>query len=281
MDDTVANISFILVGGVAAILNLVEIVLICKTQKNFKSYEQLLLSLSASDLVSGLAFLFLLLPTALMKLPEQRHITKMGLIMTFMLSAANLMFIGVDRLIKVRFPIKHTIWVTPRKTKTTIIIMWTVVLVHTTGLICTSKASPKILDKIFHLITPFSILSGVIFFTMIYAYIIYIVITRKSPSNSHHEEHQRQDKVLVTTCASIIVIFIACSYPIAIDILFIPNKASETTSILLVVNSVLDPPVYFFNYYYDKRQRTNLSIPQGANESDHLTKELVYCVRST
>ena len=256
MDDRVAKISFIVVGGVAALLNLVEIVLICKTQKSFKSYEQLLLSLSASDLVSGLAFLCLgiLLPTALMKLHEQRHITKMGLIMTFMLSAANLTFIGVDRLIAVRFPIKHKIWVTPRKTKLTIIIMWIVVLLLTTGLICSSKASPKMLDKIFHLITPFLILSGVISFTMIYAYIIYIVITRKIPSNSHHKEHHRQDKVLVTTCASIIVIFIACSCPIAFDIL-LRNKASETTSILLVVNSVLDPPVYFFKYYYDKKNK--------------------------
>ena len=149
-----------------------------------------------------------------------------------------------------------------RKTKLIIIIMWTVVLLLATGLTCSSKASPKMIDKIFHLITPFSILSGVIFFTMIYAYIIYIVITRKSPSNSDHKEHQRQDKVLVTTCASIVVIFIVCRCPIVFDIL-VSNKASQTTSILLVVNSVLDPPVYFFKYYYDRKTKNKLKHTIG------------------
>ena len=50
------NESVIVVGGLATILNLVEIILICKTRKNSKSYQQLLLSLSVSDVVSGLAF---------------------------------------------------------------------------------------------------------------------------------------------------------------------------------------------------------------------------------
>ena len=59
MDGKVGNISLIVIGGSAAIQNLVEIILLCKTPKNLKSYEQLLLSLSASDPVSRLAFFLL------------------------------------------------------------------------------------------------------------------------------------------------------------------------------------------------------------------------------
>ena len=252
MDGGVGNISLIVVGGLAIILNLVEIILICKRRKNLKSYEQLLLSLSASDLVSGLTFFCLgILLSAIMKTREQRLITKMGVIMSFMLSAANLIFIGVDRLIAVRFPMKHNIWVTPRKTKFTIIIMRTVLVLLTAGLIWSSQASIVVLENSFHLI-PFAILSGVILFTMIYAYIIYIVITRKNPTNSHHNEHRHQDKVLVITCASIVVMFIVCSCPIAFDIL-ISNNARLPSSMFLMVNPMLDPPVYFFKHYYDKK----------------------------
>ena len=123
-----------------------------------------------------------------METHQQRRITKMGVIMLFMLSAANLIFIGVDRLIAVRFPIKHKTWVTPRKTKLTIIIMWTVVLLLAAGLIWSFQASNVVLVNSFHLM-PFAILSGVILFTLIYAYLIYIVITTKNPANSHREEH--------------------------------------------------------------------------------------------
>ena len=118
------------------------------------------------------------------------------------------------------------------------------------GLTWSSQASDVVLENSFHLIR-FAILSGVILFTLIYAYIIYIIITRKSPTNSHHKEHRHQDKVLVTTCASIVVIFIVCSCPIAFGIL-ISNDASQTAVIFLVVNPALDPPVYFFKHY-DKK----------------------------
>ena len=255
MDGKVGNISLIVVGGLATILNLVEIILICKKRTHLKSYEQLLLSLSASDFVSGLTFLCLgILLSTIMGTYEQRRITKMGVIMSCIPSAANLIFIGVDRLIAVRFPIKHNIWVTPRKTKFTIIIMWTVVLLLAAGLIWSSQASNVVLENSFHLI-PFAILSGVILFTMIYAYIIYIVMTRKNPTSSHQKERRHQDKVLVTTCASIVVMFIVCSCPIAFDIL-ISSDARQTAIIFLVVNPVLDPPVYLFKHYYDKKTKS-------------------------
>ena len=243
------NISFIVVGGLATILNLAEIILICKTRKNFKSYEQLLLSLSASDLVSGLAFLCLgiLLPT-ITETPAQRLI---GLIMPFLFSAENLLFIGLDRLIAVRFPLKHRIWVTQNKMKFTIILSWTVILLTLAGMFWIHETSPEMVQESFYLI-PYSILFIVIVFTMIYAYIIYIVMTRKSPTNSHQKQHRRREKVLVTTCALIVAIFIACSCPIAFEILT-KKDASHTTSIFLVVNSMLDPPVYFFKYYFDKK----------------------------
>ena len=134
-----------------------------------------------------------------------------------------------------------------------------------TGLTCSHEASRKMLDKIFHHI-PLSILSGVIVFSIIYAYIIYNVITRKSPTNSHRKEHRHKDKALVVTCASIVVIFIVCGCPIAFDIL-ISNDASQMAIIFLVVNPVLDLLVYVCKHYYDKKTNSTL---QSSNESEYM-----------
>ena len=171
--------------------------------------------------------------------------------MPFLFSAENLLFIGLDRLIAVRFPSKHKIWVTQNRMKFIIMISWTVILLCLAGMLWIDEANTKTSEVSFYLI-PYSILITVIVFTMIYAYITYIVITRKSPTNSHHKQQRCQEKVLVTTCALIVAIFIACSCPIAFEIL-IKKDASQTTSTFLVVNSVLNPPVYFFKYYYDKK----------------------------
>ena len=238
-----------MVGGLATVLNLVEIILICKTRKNWTSYQQLLLSLSVSDLVSGLAFVCSgILLAKLKENPVQRL---MELFMPFTLSVENLLLIGLDRLIAVRFPLKHRIWVTQNRMKFIIIISWTLMFLFLAGMYWIHQTSPKrAQDSFYHY--PYSILFAVTVFTMIYAYIIYIVITRKSPTNSHHKQHRRQEKVLVTTCALIVAIFIACSCPIAFEILT-KKHVSHTISIFLVVNSMLDPPVYFFKYYYDKK----------------------------
>ena len=192
-----------------------------------------------------------------------------GLIMPFIFSAVNLLLIGLDRLIAVRFPLKHRIWVTQNRMKFVIIMAWTLVFLFLAGIYWIHKTRTSTLQSSLYLyLISFSILSQVIVFTMKYAYIIYIVITRKSPTNSHLKQHQCQEKVLATTCALLILLFIACSCPIAFEILT-KKDTSHTTCIFLGVNSMLDPPVHFFKYYYDKKnQKGNPSISYGAGESN-------------
>ena len=144
------NESVIVVGGLATILNVVEIILICKTRTNSKSYQQLLLNLSVSDVVSGLAFVCSgILLTNLKETPAQRLI---GLIMPFIFSAENLLLIGLDRLIAVRFPLKHRIWVTQNRMKFVIIITWTLVFLFLVGMFWIHKTSPKMLQRSLYLI---------------------------------------------------------------------------------------------------------------------------------
>ena len=96
-----ANILYTVVGALAVVLNLAEIILICKKWRSSKSYGQLLLSPSARDFIIGLAFLSFGIIRILLTDVEGERIktvtTSTRIAMAFSFSAANLL--GLVRLI--------------------------------------------------------------------------------------------------------------------------------------------------------------------------------------
>ena len=102
--------------------------------EDLEIYEQLLLSLSAGDLMTGLAFLSsetLYFSNA--ELLGDRIIVSIGLLMAFGFSTNNLLLIGVDRLAAVRFPMRHKTWMTRNKMIFIIIGLWTFMILCVPG----------------------------------------------------------------------------------------------------------------------------------------------------
>ena len=218
-----------------------------------KSYDQMLLSLSVSDFITGLTFSsFGISNISGMELLDNRILVSTGLIMAFALSAVNLLFIRFDRLLAVRFPIKHRVWMTRNKMNMIILISWAMVIISKIVSMLVYNVQPQALETSFHHTVPWAILLSAIIFMMVYGYIIYIVIKRKQPTKGQNKNNRRQDRVVIGTCISIVLIYPACSFPITIQI-FISKKSSSQTSILLVFNAVLDPLVYFFKNYFEEK----------------------------
>ena len=254
MDEATRYYLYIAIGSFAILLNLIEIILICKIRKSLKSYERLLLSLSAGDLISGLSFLCLgIFHFASFQLPAHSFLIRAVEMMAFAFSAANLLVIGLDRLVAVRFPIKHQIWVTPNKMKFTIIGLWTILLLSEVLQLWGFEAIPGMfIEKNFIHLKSWPIISSAIVFSVIYTYIIYVVIHSRDPTITRSKERRHQDNLVITTCVSIVVIYLVCTCPVAIEGL-ISKESSHVTSVFLVVNSMLDPLVYFFKNYSGKK----------------------------
>ena len=246
---------FIVVGALAMILNVVEIILICGTQKTLKSYERLLLSLSAGDFIIGFAFLSLgILYFSGVKLVDNGVIISTGLLMAFSLSADNLFLVGMDRLLAVRFPIKYRNWMTRSKMKVITITIWAIRLLSIALWLWLLNDQPEHLENSYINFAPWLILSSAIIFTIIYTYVISTVITRKHPTNLQSRENRRQENTVIATCVSVVLVYVACSCPVALEIL-ISKRSTYRTNVFLVINAAVDPIVYFFKSYYDKQTK--------------------------
>ena len=256
------NFLFTVAGALSVILNLAEIILIAKKWRSLKSYDQLLLSLSASDFITGLTFFgFGISHFSGLRLEENetRGVSSIGLIMAFAISVKNLLLIGLDRLVAVRFPIKHRIWMTRNKMNFIIVMLWTVMIFCEITMLLFWRNQPMRLENGFHQAAPWAILSSAVIFTMMYAQIIYIVVKKKHLTNPQSRESRRHDNVVITTCISIVLIYLACSCPIAFQIA-VEQKSNYKTTILLVINSVLDPLVYFYKSHYEERIKKNIQV---------------------
>ena len=254
------NVLFTVAGALSVVFNLAEIILIAKKWRSLKSYDQLLLSLSASDFITGLTFFgFGISHFSGLSLEENvtRCVSSMGLIMAFAISVKNLLLIGLDRLVAVRFPIKHRIWMTRNKMNLIIVMLWIVMILCGTTVLLVWRSQPPGLEYGFHLVAPWAILSSAVILTMMYAHIIYVVVRKKHLTNIQNRESRRQDNVVIATCISIVLIYLACSCPVAFQIA-IELRSNYKTTILLVINSVLDPLVYFFKSHYEERKKKNI-----------------------
>ena len=255
------GIAFTLLGITAVSLNSFEIHLIRKRWLMLKPHDQLLLSLASSDLLIGLLTLTYGVLKLAIKAEVRDDTILIVLISTFTFTALNIAVIGADRYLSIRHPIKHRIWLTRRRMRFMIISMWTVVILFI-ALIPTlheifDKSGNSWVDYYFSWFGTDWILSvgTVIFFY--YTMIIILVFKRRanlsSQSGSSEVRATKREISLMWTCLVSVCYFIISTFPFALS-LKINGKTSKGLALLLLTNAVVNPVLYFFKAYVDKRR---------------------------
>ena len=118
-------------GVVISILNLVEIIMIAKLGKKKKIYEDILLSLSVSDFMFGLSNVLINIVVLANDCDSEALLeaTYTLYIFSILSSIFHLMFITIDRVIAVRKPLKHKIFLTRKKVKILKLLLWILAVV--------------------------------------------------------------------------------------------------------------------------------------------------------
>ena len=113
-------------GVVISILNLVEIIMIAKLGNKKKIYEDILLSLSLSDCMFGLSNVLINIVVLVNECDSEALLetTYTLYIFSILSSIFHLMFITFDRVIAVRKPLKHKIFLTRKKVKIFLLLLW-------------------------------------------------------------------------------------------------------------------------------------------------------------
>ena len=267
-DIAAIDISYIVVAQLIVLLNAAEMVLILR-KKDKKIFDKLLLSLAASDLLVGMSiFAFKI---AELNAPKKStwqtptNFTNMY-VLSMIFSITNLVGITIERFLAVKFPIKHRMMVTKKKANVFVAIMW--VLSAGSVVFCSlviflwKNDMPMLLQG-----SSISLLFHGVWITAAYAYIFHLIrkryvattttrgdgnVSRRGFGLMFKGPNRAERSVFLTSCL-VAVSFIVCTYPFAIEYL-ITGIGSSVSTFLIVLNSLLNPFIYFFKSYSGEKR---------------------------
>ena len=260
--------SFIAVGFMIIVTNLVEIICIVR-KKDKTPFEKLLLSLALSDLLVGV--ITTVYKTLDLVLGQKPWLLDKMTVVVFTLSTIfslqNLLAITIDRFLAIRFPIKHRILVTPRRINALITFIWLLSLLVGVGL----DLILVIVVQSGYDIVMVSSTGGIIaigtVINIIYFCIIKFLFTRQVKVTARPEDGkvlqriqelfrgpQKTERAVLLSSVVVAASFIICTFPFAIEYLRFRDgeHLSFASKMLIVLNSLLNPFVYFFNNFLRK-----------------------------
>ena len=214
-------ITYATVGALTVILNSLEIYLIVKRWRKTKPYEQLLLNLAVADfLVGGIRLITAIHEIGNPDWIQKSHSTFVWSFIQFSVpsSAINIFAISTDRLIAVKLPLRHRVWMSKRNVRIKNISTWILTFLFTSA--CTSLAI--FVGRLVFYAT------GVIMMSITTALVIMHVLLIKSilmQTNFTPDKEQtgfrngrRWERKVIFTCTSFLVIFIISTWPTCIEI---------------------------------------------------------------
>ena len=257
------NVPNVVICFLALVLNIAEAALIV-TKRQFKPFQRILLSLSCADILVALLYV-------IQKFYEKDHgrkiydsaiehlISQPLELFAVMSSITNIILLGVDRLIAVRYPLKHRLWMTKTRINLYIVAAWfgsiaLSVLSNVNRFAEPDNKTPQAQ------ITANRIFSGLLFssgfvITVIYVLIIARVVRQRKIASQMRKsgaEDRSNETTVTITCVLVVVAFSLCSYPFAIAML-IHNKGPNLPFKTILLNALLDPLVYFFMGYVKRK----------------------------
>ncbi|XP_065072095.1 probable G-protein coupled receptor 21 [Rhopilema esculentum] len=269
-------LSMLILAVAIIIANITEIIFITKVRRNMSLFQLLLFSLAVADLLVGISGCCI----AVLELNGVK-IEKLQLssIVCFAIAASvnHVNAITIDRLLAVRWPLKHKYLVSRKRISICIAVTWCVSIVMLLPMFVSGN------DDLTKYILSISILtySGAMVF--VYSYIIYrtVVVRRKTLITvAHGTENAVQtskDVQLVVVVIILTIIFMVCSIPFCVYA-FITEAYPRTIKDLLISNSLCNPFVYFFwkllqmKFRTTQHARTQKRVTQTSEEQGAITQ---------
>ena len=251
-NELIYEITDLIIGFLVAVLNVVEIIIIARIKKR-KKYEVLLLSLSLSDCLFGianviLASVYISNECHARSLLECSYILYLFFVLTSMF---HLAFMSIDRVIAVIKPFKHKFLLTQRRIYIIIAVLWSFTLVACGSLFTADELTQLSIQKVEsekEMIVSITIIAVDV--VMIFSYFIIIYHYRLKNRVATHQT--KLQKKLPIICILLGATFVLFTLPFAL-LVFTMEDVPFYANIILVGNSGVNSIVYFFRGKFEKR----------------------------
>ena len=262
------------VAAIAFLLNTTESVLILKARKRWKPFEKILLSLSSADILVATATIVYYSLSIVGVTVKGRRLSAEYFIFVLLLSEnyslLHILVITIDRFMAVKNPIQHNMRMQGSLPNILITAIWGCALLSS-GVVVLIAATAK--SKLLLTIQSFSvalIIMGICF-AFAYRHMFLVAIDHanqrslKQKEENHHcaikdfffLQECKRERMMLITCCLVLSSYVICIYPVSIETL-IANDVGEisiVSQVLLLSNSALNPLVYFFKGFRERRLR--------------------------
>ena len=280
------------IATVGLVLNFIEIHLIVKVWNHATDFELVLLNLAVADVLNCLLF------TAVTGISHytfnNRSIVSSKAERLFwihachtfsvMASTSFVIVIGVERFFAAKLPLKHRLWHTSRrKLLMCISITWgfDIIVSTTLALINYFATDKKIMfaSKDLSYFTTGLLTAGLVLVSILYMWLAHLVLMRSmklfefdnkdfSVNAKSIKRAMTKEKATVIVCALVVVVLFICDLPIIVDLFL--QRLTQTAVLLLKLNSIANPVIYFFKGYFEKYYAKKTLVPSsGMKGLDH------------
>ena len=269
------NVILLVIAVFAIILNLTEIHLIRKKWKKATDFEVLLLHLGIADFLTGIGFLVIAslgIAAYAKKEPKSNYYSfiSMGVVTFFcIVSTKFVIVIGIERLLAIKLPLKHRLWHTTRKTMYKRIgAVWVVSLIVISSaylsdyFIQKSKGRSGPMSRFLAYALAAYLSLGACIVIVTYSWLLQAVVKRSEKSfNFDKKDYKKspnicrkafcKEKATVIVCWLVSGTFLVCNIPTIVALY--SGEMSGAAVSLSSLNSVMNPLIYFFKGYVEKR----------------------------
>ena len=248
------------ISGLSIALNSGEIASLLHERRTKLPFDIALISLALSDLPLALTVLALNIMIYVRPIWTKSKIYSNTFIFVIYLSslssALHMLFIAIQRLVAVLYPLKVSIWITRKRSIITVLLLWLTSVVVAVPVPMENDIYNRML-----IFTPFVSASIIV---VCYFVINFRMMTRKIPTGG---AQQSQNISILVYSVSVTAIFMICTFPYTIFAIqqgaHMPRMQFPDYSIyLFYLQTVLNPFAYFFFQVW-KRGIFALSCNQG------------------
>lgn len=252
-------IVYIVLANVAITLNIVCIAAIALQKQKIKSFEILLIHLMITDIIVAVASMLL----ALALLLDLKEIGEYGLkviahifVGTSYEMTLVILFISVNRLFAVKYPLRHRFHMTRKKTVTASVAMWLVFVVHlSVNLIIqrlTKQSGNPFAVRILFIVIACSLAAIFIAVNLETLRLILRRNTAPHGASRNRPTTRSRDRQLLLTTTLIIICFCICTAPRVYQ--FVMKRGEIGTVTALLANSIMNPILYFAVAEFQRRK---------------------------
>ena len=252
MDKTTkTNIASITVGTLTILLNILEITFILKKWRKIKPYEQLLLNLAIADfLVGGVwcgAVGYQMFNPRWIEETDLAFFIIGSIRFSIFSSGMNISAISIDRLVAIKFPLRHRLWMSKRNARIINAVTWTLIIICT----ITYTMLTHYYTELKYYLAAAKILSYGLFMIILNIFLMKEILSKpdnviKTEQIRIHQQRRWERKVILI-CGLFVASYIICTWPTCFELLLKKGTDTSFAAVTLIfVNSLIDPCLYFF-----------------------------------